>query len=193
MRFFHWSFLLLVLSFAACPFVVRPNLSASMPRRLYLLDRWHDAPRRGAVIAICLPREAACSAARRGYLGPGECACNTAPLIKKVAGLAPDLVEVRESGVLVNGDGLPHSARRARDGRNRAVARVPAGLYRLEPATVWLYGESDPRSWDSRYFGPVPLAGLIGQLHPIPGLLVFAATALSGGAFWKLRSRLRHD
>ena len=191
MRSLRWPFLLLILSLAACPFVVRPNLSASMPRRLYVLDRWHDDPRRGAVVAVCLPREAACLAARRGYLGPGECACNTSPLIKKIAGLAPDLVEVREEGIRVNGTELPHSARRARDSRNRTVPRVPAGRYRLEPATAWLYGESDPRSWDSRYFGPVPLAGLIGQLHPIPWPLVFAAAVLTGGAFLFARRRSR--
>lgn len=192
MRSLRWPFLLVILSFAACPFVVRPNLSGSMPRRLYVLDRWNDVPHRGAVIAVCLPRETACLAARRGYLGPGECACNTSPLIKKIAGLAPDLVEVRESGVLVNGKELPHSARRARDSQNRTIPRVPAGRYRLESGTAWLYGESDPRSWDSRYFGPVPLAGLIGHLHPVPWLLVFAASALMGGAFLFLRRRSRH-
>ena len=192
MRSLHWPFLLVILCFAACPFVVRPNLSTSMPRRLYVLDRWNDAPRRGTVVAVCLPRETACLAARRGYLGPGECACNTSPLIKKIAGLAPDVVEVRESGVLVNGTMLPHSARRARDSQTRTVPQVRAGLYRLEAGTAWLYGESDPRSWDSRYFGPVPLAGLIGQVHPIPWPMVFAASVATGGAISFLRRRSRH-
>jgi conjugative transfer signal peptidase TraF len=161
-----------------------------MPRRLYWLDLWRThPPRRGAIVAVCLPRNAACLAARRGYIGPGECACNTSPVLKRIAALSPDLVEVRESGILVNGAPLPHSGRRARDSRARLIPRVPAGLYPLKPATAWLYGESDARSWDSRYFGPVPLAGLVAEAHPIPWTWVFTLAALTGGAFWFLGRR----
>jgi len=32
---------------------------------------------------------------------------------------------------------------------------------------VWLFGFNDARSWDARYFGPVPLANLRGVLTPV--------------------------
>jgi type IV secretory pathway protease TraF len=32
---------------------------------------------------------------------------------------------------------------------------------------VWLFGFNNPRSWDSRYFGPVPVANVMGTLSPV--------------------------
>jgi type IV secretory pathway protease TraF len=40
------------------------------------------------------------------------------------------------------------------------VRRVGAG-------EVWLFGFNDARSWDARYFGPVPAAGVRGVLRPV--------------------------
>ncbi len=32
---------------------------------------------------------------------------------------------------------------------------------------VWLFGFNDRRSWDSRYFGPIPLANVRGEIEPV--------------------------
>jgi type IV secretory pathway protease TraF len=44
---------------------------------------------------------------------------------------------------------------------------VPWGRRRVAPGEVWLFGFHNPRSWDARYFGPVPLSGVRGVLQPI--------------------------
>ena len=36
-----------------------------------------------------------------------------------------------------------------------------------QPGQVWLFGFNDRRSWDSRYFGPVPLANVRGEIKPV--------------------------
>jgi type IV secretory pathway protease TraF len=37
----------------------------------------------------------------------------------------------------------------------------------VQPGHVWLAGSGHDRSWDSRYFGPVPVAGVRGVARPI--------------------------
>ena len=50
----------------------------------------------------------------------------------------------------------------------RAVRfRTCHGARRVAPGEVWLFGFNDRRSWDARYFGPVPLADVRGVLKPM--------------------------
>ncbi len=35
------------------------------------------------------------------------------------------------------------------------------------PDDVWLFGLHDARSWDSRYFGPVPVNAVRGAVEPV--------------------------
>jgi type IV secretory pathway protease TraF len=44
---------------------------------------------------------------------------------------------------------------------------IPAGSYRVGPEDVWLLSSHDPRSFDSRYFGAVPVANVLGIAHPL--------------------------
>ena len=44
--------------------------------------------------------------------------------------------------------------------------RIPAGRYSVAPNKVWLYGPN-PRSWDSRYYGAQPVAGVLGTATPV--------------------------
>jgi type IV secretory pathway protease TraF len=44
---------------------------------------------------------------------------------------------------------------------------VLSGAYRVGTGEVWLFGFNDTRSWDARYFGPVPLTGIRGVLRPV--------------------------
>jgi type IV secretory pathway protease TraF len=57
----------------------------------------------------------------------------------------------------------------ARDSAGRALAQVVWGARRVGAGEVWLFGFNDMRSWDGRYFGPVPLAEVRGVLRPLRG------------------------
>jgi type IV secretory pathway protease TraF len=62
---------------------------------------------------------------------------------------------------------LPNTASRARDSRNRDVPHVAFGTYPVKDGELWLFGEADPRSWDSRYFGAVPTSAARAELKPV--------------------------
>jgi type IV secretory pathway protease TraF len=59
------------------------------------------------------------------------------------------------------------SAVAARDSIGRPLPHVDWGRRQVGPGEVWLFGFHNVRSWDARYFGPVPLSGVRGVLNPI--------------------------
>ncbi len=127
-----------------------------------------DAPiRRGALVAACLPSGAAQQGLARGYLAVGDCPGGAEAVLKVVMGLPGDAVEVEREWIAVNGARLPRSATVARDSAGRALAHVPWGSRAVAADEVWLFGLNDRRSWDSRYFGPVPLRELQGVVQPV--------------------------
>ena len=124
-------------------------------------------PGRGSLVAACLPAAIARTGLARGYLGRGDCPAGAEPVAKLIGALPGDVVMVEPGGVAVNGVNFRHSQVAARDSAGRPLAYVPWGLRRVRAGEVWLFGFNDPRSWDSRYFGPVPLAAICGGLQPI--------------------------
>lgn len=143
---------------------LRINTSTSMPRGLYraVAEELH----RGALVAACLPEEVARLGLGRHYLGPGECPGGAEPVVKMVAALGGDLVEVTEQGVRINGEVLPQSAPLAADRGGRPLTRF-AGSHRLRPGEVWLHSSYEVRSWDSRYYGPVAEAEILFVVTPV--------------------------
>lgn len=82
------------------------------------------------------------------------------PLIKRVIGLPGETVEVRAGQVYVN-DALldePYV------GDLETICYAPCGRVRLEPDEYFVMGDNRPNSRDSRSFGPVHLAQIIGRV-----------------------------
>jgi conjugative transfer signal peptidase TraF len=120
----------------------------------------------GMIVSACLPPQAATSALERGYLPEGTCPSGVTQVGKVIAALPGDTVDVTDSGSFVNGALLPESAPLLRDSKGRAMPRL-RGRFILPAETAWLYSGHSPRSFDSRYYGPVPLSGVRGQLSPL--------------------------
>ena len=78
-------------------------------------------------------------------------------------GLRAIEIEVEAGWVAVNGERLPNSATVARDSAGRPLAHVSWGKRQVAADQVWLLGLNNRRSWDSRYFGPVPLGAVRGR------------------------------
>ena len=75
------------------------------------------------------------------------------PVVKAVAAVAGDVVDVSDSIVRVNGRPWPYSAiRRISCFGMRIDMRLPSGRYVIAPDSVFLMGVN-PCSWDSRYWG----------------------------------------
>jgi conjugative transfer signal peptidase TraF len=121
----------------------RFNATPSLPVGIYRLSA--DAPGRGDYAVFCLEGEFAELARERGYLQAGSCPSGLRPLLKKIAGLP--------------GDPIPGDlAVRPADSLGRALPSVLAeGI--VPPGMALLLAEH-PGSFDSRYFGLVPLDSL---------------------------------
>jgi conjugative transfer signal peptidase TraF len=127
-----------------------------------------DAPiRRGEFVAGCLPLNAEQEGLTRGYLGNGDCPGGAEPVLKMIGGLRGDEVDVEAGWIAVNGKRFANSATVTRDSIGRLLTHVVWGKRRVAPEEVWLFGLNNRRSWDSRYFGPIPLRAIRGVAEPL--------------------------
>jgi conjugative transfer signal peptidase TraF len=145
---------------------LRLNLSASMPYGLWWVSD-SAAPRRGDYVTLCLPGEPGRIALTRGYIGRGDCPDEAEPLLKPVAAVAGDVVTVTAGGIRVNGEPLANSAPFRTDTEGRPMTAFPAGEYAVDAGMVWVVAGHDPRSYDSRYFGPVATAAITGTARAL--------------------------
>jgi conjugative transfer signal peptidase TraF len=147
---------------------LRVNLSPSIPIGLYVATPARGQPLRpGALALLCLPPRLAAFGRARKYLPRGSCASGIAPVGKPIFAVAGDTVEVR-GGILVrNGVSFPGSRCLSVDAAGRPLHSVPDGTYLALRGTLWVLSASSPRSWDSRYYGPVPASGVQAVLHPL--------------------------
>ena len=146
---------------------LRINATASMPRGLWRVQAREPIPR-GAIVTVCPPDQADIrAAAHRGYIPSGGCPGGYEPLVKPVAAVAGDLVAVTPQGIAVDGKSVAGTKPLAEDEAGRPLHPIPPGAYRVAPGEVWLLSGHDPRSFDSRYFGPVPAANVTGVARPL--------------------------
>jgi len=147
---------------------LRVNATPSMPLGLWRMVPDHAALRRGDVAVVCLPDTALVRAGtERGYIPPGNCPGGFEPLVKPIVATAGDIVAVSAAGVAVNGQEVHGTAQLTHDSAGRPLRPVPAGAYPVARGEVWLLSGHDPRSFDSRYFGPVPEADVQGIARPL--------------------------
>ena len=126
----------------------------------------HDI-NRGDLVAACLPIAVAQQGLQRGYLRTGGCAGDAEPVDKIVGALAGDIVDIEPGSVSINGKRIAHSATASHDSAGRSLSHVAWGRREVGANEIWLFGFIDRRSWDSRYFGPIPLANVHGKLAPV--------------------------
>lgn len=141
----------------------RLNLTSSLPLGIY--DVTDEAEVKGLVVAICLPEPLASESLKLGYTEPGSCPSKTKPLLKIVAASSGDHVSTSPTGIAVNGTPLASSAPLKVDRRGRPLP-PPWPSTTLPPRTIWLYAPH-PQSWDSRYFGPLPLSSIDVRMRPL--------------------------
>ena len=145
----------------------RLNTTSSLPMGI-----WRTASvahlARGDVVTFCPPATAPFELAHwRGYLAPGACPSGYEIMMKPVAALPGDTVTVSAAGIAVDGKPLPNSHLLARDYEGRPLKAVAPGTYTVPAGEMWVVSSFNARSYDSRYFGPVPIAAVHAQAHPI--------------------------
>lgn len=141
-------------------------VSGSMPRGVYRLVRPPGQPRT-CLALFCLPSRLGRLGRARGYLGLGSCPGGVSALLKPVVAVAGDVVDVDARGVSVNGELLPRSAPLARDSEGRPLSVGWDGPVRLAPGTFLAVSTFTGRSWDGRYWGPLPASSLRARAVPL--------------------------
>ena len=137
---------------------LRMNTSASLPVGLYIVSP------NGGFVEFC-PDDRGLSA-QRHYRARGVCSDGAAPLLKPVVAAAGDAVELSARGISVNGVLLPNTAPLSEDSKGRPLGAWPFGRYCVAPGAVWVASSHHPRSFDSRYFGPISTAAIRHRLRP---------------------------
>lgn len=145
----------------------RINATPSLPVGLWRVDA-AGAVAPGVVVALCPPDSAPFRLAReRGYVPAGVCPGGYQPLFKPIAAQAGDEVELTAEGVRVNGVLLANSRPLAKDGAGRPMPVLARGRHRVEAGTVWVVSSHHAASFDSRYFGALPLESIQGTARPM--------------------------
>jgi conjugative transfer signal peptidase TraF len=144
---------------------LRVQHTGSLPRGLYRTVRGPLV--RGAIGMWCLPEVTARWARARGYLHGGGCPGDAEPVGKVVLAVAGDTVGLDVDGVRLNGRAVHGTGLVARDARGRMMSHAAFGVYVLPPGWVWLWSPYTERSFDSRYFGPVPTGALVSLVRPV--------------------------
>ena len=141
---------------------VRINVTDSVPMGLYRSVA--GAPERGDLVEACLPPAAARLATARGYLiAHGACGTHM-PVIKRVLGVAGDVIGVNKH-VVCNGRTLDTAPVLAADPGGRPLVPAPGGT--LGPHELWLISDEIPEAYDSRYFGPVTRSAVRSVMRPL--------------------------
>lgn len=123
---------------------LRFNPTPSLPKGVYRIVS--GAPEKGELVSFCLDGEFAELALERGYLEPGSCPSGLRPLLKRLAALPGDFIDPFAFPICaVDSHGCPMS---------------PALTAGAVPPGMALVLADHPGSFDSRYFGFVPLDSL---------------------------------
>lgn len=133
------------------------NTSESVPIGLYSVEPVGQLAVTNLVVAAP-PQPLAIFLAERGYLPLGV------PLVKRILALPGQSVCRSEFAISVDGIEMGAALTCDRHGRPLPVWR---GCRIIAQGEVFLMNWDQPASLDGRYFGPVPLSGIIGRAHPL--------------------------
>ena len=126
----------------------------------------HRPLERGDMVAVCLDGWPALMAKERGYLPLGSCPSGITPILKEVRGVAGDRIRVVEGRLVIGLERQPPLSETDSEGRTLEPVRDWGGV--VPEGEVWLTGLTRrPRSWDSRYFGPIPESWVLSLVEPV--------------------------
>jgi conjugative transfer signal peptidase TraF len=143
---------------------LRINTTPSEPLGLWRIVPLNRSVLPGDTVFVCPPDNITMREARqRGYLRPGLCPGGFGPLIKNVIAVAGQRVDITDR-VAIDGVPIPRSRIMQTDAQGRSLRPDQSGMVIL--GEVYLHSDFTG-SWDSRYFGPVPVSGVLGLAQEV--------------------------
>jgi type IV secretory pathway protease TraF len=100
----------------------------------------------------------------RGYPRTGPRPGDAKPVGKIALAIPGDAVVIESDGLTINGKRFAHSAVASHDSAEDHFRKSPFGRYTVGTDQVGLFGFRNRRSWDARYFCPIPVRNVQGSL-----------------------------
>lgn len=88
-------------------------------------------------------------------------------MMKKVLATHRDVVSLTDDGVTINGTLMPASQPFGADSLGRPLPRFRVTDHVLAPAEFLLMSDTNSRSFEARYFGPVHRMHIQSLIHPV--------------------------
>jgi conjugative transfer signal peptidase TraF len=135
------------------------NETPSEPVGLYRLVEHHeDEFRRGMYVVFPVPKELHAMVYGRHWMKNGI------PFLKELLGLAGDHVCVLSDRLKINGRTIGPVFQR--DSQGQPLPQHP-GCFEVQAGTFFAASQYLDKSFDGRYFGPLPLSELQGEARPL--------------------------
>jgi conjugative transfer signal peptidase TraF len=149
----------LALSWSSNPTNIRLvyNPTTSAPKGWYVIGRQRELRVNDYVLAH-LPLDAAVLANDRHYLPA------SVPILKRIGAVGHQVVCTLDGNILI--DNRVVALALVLDGAGRKLDAWKA-CRELAVDEIFLLSEANPTSFDSRYFGPIPRANVIGKARPL--------------------------
>ena len=141
---------------------IRINTTPSLPVGIYVV-----ADDNSPLIEFCPAGAAGALAARRGYRNAGSCPDGASALLKPIVARAGDVVELTADGIWVNERLIRNTAPLSVDTEHRPLEHYPYGRCVVSQGEVWVASSYNKRSFDSRYYGPVPTRDIRAHLRAL--------------------------
>lgn len=153
------------------------NATPSMPMGFYKIDRvkghllhLHD----NQIILLCPPSPADNPAMKQAISDhwlirspKSHCIDHVVPFLKKIAAQSGQSVQVSMTGLAVDNHMLPRTAIEPRAKNGTRIIHEKIGLYSVMKGQIWVYDNSSPWAYDSRYWGPISKLNVIAKARPV--------------------------
>lgn len=143
----------------------RFNLTPSLPIGIWKIDKAFTQIERDDYVWFTPTKEMASFAIERGYLKESKnCPNNTIPMLKQVYGLPGDEFSFFKDVISINNTTIKNAKRRQYDSKERPMPQIEGGIVQDSHLFVLTLNS---HSFDSRYFGPIPIKNIIGTAKPV--------------------------
>ena len=137
----------------------RFNLTPSLPLGIWKIDKAVTHIARDDYVWFMPTKEISAFAIERGYLKN-----NTTPMLKQVYGVPGDIYSFLDDDVKINNTVIGNTKRRQADSKDRPMPQIEDGVV---PEGHFFVLTHHSHSFDSRYFGTIPTANIIGTAKPV--------------------------